>query len=154
MTVLFLLGIWSVFGKRTVVTGCCPYSVLEWNSQVRTGLLLTEDFLLLFLNNNNNRGANIKIPGLINVYSTVYCRSRRLYFIVIWASKYLFLKEHSLNNVFKQTKFMVYWLVTLRCSLVNSLYISDFAELIHCPWKIFSWFFPSVPMLLEAEGDH
>lgn len=49
---------------------------------------------------------------------------------------------------------MIYWLVTLRCFLVNSLCISDFAELIHCPWKMFSCFFPSVPMLLEAEGDH
>lgn len=51
-------------------------------------------------------------------------------------------------------KFIVYWLVTLRCSLVNSLYISNFAE-----WFIFLGvlrklylFFPSVQMLLEAEG--
>lgn len=48
---------------------------------------------------------------------------------------------------------MVYWSVTLKCSLVISLYISDFAELIHCPWKMFS-FFPSVLVLLEAESDN
>lgn len=103
-SVLLLLDIWSVFWERTVVIDCCPYSVLGWNSQVRTGLLLTRYFEFLFLNNNNSRGANMKIPGLVTVYSTVYCRSRRLYFIVIWASKYLFLKENSLNNVFKQKK--------------------------------------------------
>lgn len=27
-SVLFLSVIWFVFGKRTVVTGCCPYSIL------------------------------------------------------------------------------------------------------------------------------
>lgn len=48
---------------------------------------------------------------------------------------------------------MVYWSVTLKCSLVISLYISDFAELINCPWKMFSFFFPSVLVLLETEGD-
>lgn len=107
-SVLLLLDIWSVFWEKTVVTDCCPYSVLGWNSQVRTGLLLTRYFEFLFLNNNNSRGANMKIPGLVNVYSTVYCRSRRLYFIVIWASKYLFLKENSLNNVFKQKKSLLF----------------------------------------------
>lgn len=48
---------------------------------------------------------------------------------------------------------MVYWSVTLKCSLVISVYISDFAELIHCPWKMFS-FFPSALVLLEAEADN
>lgn len=51
-------------------------------------------------------------------------------------------------------RFIIYWSVILKCSLVISLYLSDFAELIHCPWKMFSFFFPSLLVLLEAEGDN